>query len=104
MTINDENVELLRQIDAITTESFFENISQTFAVLLPIGDTKKYSIAVRTFISNDFMTGRPAFIDHEVSREQIKEYVNLVELKFGNQIEYIVYDITSKPPATCEWQ
>lgn len=104
MTINDENVELLRQIDAITTESFFENISQTFAVLLPIGDTKKYSIAVRTFISNDFMTGRPAFIDHEVSREQIKEYVNLVELKFGNQIEYIIYDITSKPPATCEWQ
>ena len=104
MNINDETVELLRQIDALTTDCFFENISQTFAVLLPIGKRKKYSVAVRTFISNDFMTGRPAFIDREVSRNQIEEFVDSVDLRFGDQIEYIIYDITSKPPATCEWQ
>ena len=104
MKINDETVELLRQIDALTTAQFCENISQTFAVLLPIGNKKKYSIAVRTFISNDFMTGRPAFIDHEVSRNQIKKYVDSVNVIYGDQVEYIIYDITSKPPATCEWQ
>ena len=104
MLIGEDNVELLRQVDALTTERFYENISQTFAVLLPVGKTKKYSVAVRTFISNDFMTGRPAFIDREVSRGQIREYVDTVESQYGDQIEYIIYDITGKPPATCEWQ
>ena len=38
---------------------------QTFAVLVPIGITKKYSVAIRTFVTNDFMTGRPAAIGTE---------------------------------------
>ena len=105
MTINDESIGLLRELDAMTTSRFVKNISQSFAVLLPIGDGgKRYSVAVRTFISNDFMTGRPAFIDKEVSREQLEEFVHAVNESFGDRIEYIIYDITSKPPATCEWQ
>ena len=104
MTINDDSVGLLRELDALTTGMFYENISQSFAVLLPIGAEKNRSVAVRTFISNDFMTGRPAYIDKEVSRKQIKTFVESVEARFGEQIEYIIYDITGKPPATCEWQ
>ncbi len=105
MTIEDENIDLLREIDSIVTTNLKEaKVSQTFAVLIPIGVKKKYSIAIRTFVTNDFMTGRPGEIGKEVSTEKIKSIVNEIETRFGNEIEFIIYDITSKPPATTEWQ
>ena len=105
MTIEDENIDLLREIDSIVTTNLKEaKVSQTFAVLIPIGVKKKYSIAIRTFVTNDFMTGRPGEIGKEVSTEKIKSIVDEIETKYGNEIEFIIYDITSKPPATTEWQ
>ena len=105
MTIEDENIDLLREIDSIVTTNLKDaKVSQTFAVLIPIGVTKKYSIAIRTFVTNDFMTGRPGEIGKEVSTEKIKSIVDEIETKYGNEIEFIIYDITSKPPATTEWQ
>jgi len=104
MRINDENVELLRELDSMTRESFSENISQTLAVLLPVGNERKCSVAVRTIITTDYMTGRPAAIDKEVSRETIKKFISSVNKQFGDEIEYIIYDITNKPPATIEWE
>ena len=101
MRIADENVDLLREIDSIVTTKLEDaKVSQTFAVLIPIGTNKKYSVAIRTFVTNDFMTGRPGEIGKEVSAEKIKE----VEEKFGDKIEFVIYDVTSKPPATTEWQ
>ena len=105
MKIEDENVELLREIDKIVTTKLEEcKVNQTFAVLIPIGITKKYSIAIRTFVTNDFMTGRPGEIGKEVEKEKIDDIVQEIESKFGDKIEFVIYDVTSKPPATTEWQ
>ena len=105
MKIDDENIDLLREIDYIVTSNLKDaKVSQTFAVLIPIGITKKYSIAIRTFVTNDFMTGRPGEIGKEVSGEKIDLIVKEIEKKFGDKIEFVIYDITSKPPATTEWQ
>ena len=105
MKINDSNVEMLREIDSIVTSNLKNSkASQTFAVLIPVGKTKKYSIAIRTFVTNDFMTGRPAVIGNEVDVESLKKIINEIEEKYSSQIEYVLYDITSKPPATCEWE
>ncbi|NLP08752.1 MAG: hypothetical protein GX385_11230, partial [Clostridiaceae bacterium] len=104
MYINKENVSLLREIDHIVTSSLdAKRISQSFAVLLPIGMEKRYSVAIRTFITNDFMTGRPAFIGKDESRDVIRKLAKKIESSFS-EIEFVLYDVTSKPPATCEWQ
>lgn len=105
MKMEDENIDLLREIDHIVTSNLADaQVSQTFAVLVPIGITKKYSIAIRTFVTNDFMTGRPGAIGKEISKDKLSNIVKEIEKKFGDKIEFIIYDITSKPPATTEWQ
>lgn len=105
MRICDETVDLLREIDKIVTSNLEKaKVNQTFAVLLPIGINKKYSIAIRTFVTNDFMTGRPGEIGKEVSKEMLEKAVNEIMSIYGDKIEFVMYDVTSKPPATCEWQ
>lgn len=105
MKINDECVDLLRELDNIVTSNLEgSKVSQTFAVLVPIGITKKYSVVIRTFVTNDFMTGRPGEIGTEVDKHNIENIINEIENRFHDKIEFIMYDVTSKPPATCEWQ
>ena len=105
MKINDECVELLRELDSIVTSNLEgSKVSQTFAVLVPIGITKKYSVVIRTFVTNDFMTGRPGEIGTEVDKHNIENIINEIENRFHDKIEFVMYDVTSKPPATCEWQ
>ncbi|HEY8464829.1 MAG TPA: glutamine-hydrolyzing GMP synthase [Bacillota bacterium] len=102
--LTPENVDLLREVDHIVVQHLnIPPISQVFAVLLPIGVTGKYSVAIRTFITNDFMTGRPAFIGTELAKDRLAQVVELIESKFP-QIDLVFYDVTSKPPATVEWQ
>lgn len=105
MKINDECIDLLRELDKIVTSKLEKSkANQTFAVLVPIGITKKYSVAIRTFVTNDFMTGRPAAIGTEADKEAIEEIIKEIEENFSDKIEFVMYDVTSKPPATCEWQ
>ena len=105
MKINDECVDLLRELDKIVTSKLEKSkANQTFAVLVPIGITKKYSVAIRTFVTNDFMTGRPAAIGTEADKGAIEEIIKEIEENFSDKIEFVMYDVTSKPPATCEWQ
>ncbi len=104
MYLNPENVELLREIDDLVVKKLNRKpVSQVFAVLLPVGITKKYSVAIRTIVTNDFMTGRPAFIGQDVSMDLIAELSRDIESKFS-AIDLVLYDVTSKPPATVEWQ
>lgn len=104
MYLNPENVELLQELDNIVVKKLnIPPISQVFAVLLPVGVTKKYSVGIRTFITNDFMTGRPAFVGEDITREMLAEIVAEIESGFP-EIDLIFYDVTSKPPATVEWQ
>jgi len=105
MKINDECVDLLRELDKIVTSNLEgSKVNQTFAVLAPIGITKKYSVVIRTFVTNDFMTGRPGEIGKEVEKSIIERTVKEIEENFSDKIEFVIYDVTSKPPATCEWQ
>ena len=104
MYINDESVSLLREVDHMVTSTLgSRKISQTFCVLIPIGIEKRYSIAIRTFVTDDFMTGRAGIIDEEVSLDTLKTLAKDIVEKF-NEIEIVVYDVTGKPPGTCEWE
>ncbi len=103
-TINQEGIALLREIDAMVREVLDKPpISQVFAVLVPVGTDKKLSVAIRSFITNDFMTGRPALIGSEIDREEMQQLVRRIEQSF-EQIDLVMYDVTGKPPATVEWE
>jgi GMP synthase (glutamine-hydrolysing) len=104
MYLTPENVDLLRELDHIVVQNLnIPPISQVFAVLLPVGVTGRFSVAIRTFITNDFMTGRPAFIGEDIPRERVARVVEEIESRFP-QVDLIFYDVTSKPPATVEWE
>lgn len=102
--INHESADLLRELDhRVVSKLNIKPISQTFAVLLPIGITKQYSVAIRTIITNDFMTGRPAAIGKDITKE-LMEGLTAEIVKDFPEIDLVLYDVTSKPPATVEWQ
>jgi GMP synthase (glutamine-hydrolysing) len=110
--INDADLELLRRADAIVREEIeaageARNVWQYFAVLLPInstgvmGDGRTYArvVAVRAISSLDAMTADWAKLPYDVLGRISNRIVNEVD-----GINRVVYDITSKPPATIEWE
>ncbi len=105
MYINHQNTDLLREIDyKVTCVLSDKRISQAFAVLLPIGTNgKKYSAAIRAFVTNDFMTGRPAIVGKDVEKEVLCTLAKDISNSFS-EIDLVMYDVTSKPPATVEWE
>ena len=107
-----ERVERLRAADAITLEELgraglMRLTSQAFAVLLPVravgvmGDGRTYHevCAIRAVTTDDFMTADWARIPYEVLARISSRIVNEVR-----GINRVTYDITSKPPATIEWE
>jgi GMP synthase (glutamine-hydrolysing) len=103
--IDEETVGLLRELDARITEHLtLGTVSQAFAVLLPIGRGGRRSVAVRTFVTEDFMTGRPARVGADVPLPVVEELVDRIERDFADRIDLVLWDVTSKPPATVEWQ
>ncbi|WP_238901148.1 glutamine-hydrolyzing GMP synthase [Clostridium sp. YIM B02500] len=110
--ITEEKLEIVREADAIFREEIAnanldESIWQYFACLPNIrsvgvmGDERTYShtIALRAVTSSDAMTSEWARIPYEILDLVSRRIVN--EVKGVNRI---VYDITSKPPATIEWE
>ncbi len=110
--VTKEKVALLQEADAIVTEEITKagldrEIWQYFAVLPDLrsvgvmGDERTYAhtVAVRAVYSNDGMTADWAKIPHDVLGRISNRIVN--EIK---EINRVVYDITSKPPATIEWE
>ena len=110
--ITDDKLEILKEADSIFREEIAnsgldKNINQYFAVLTNLksvgvmGDerTYDYTVALRAVETTDFMTGVWSKIPYEVLEKVSSRIVN--EVKHVNRV---VYDITSKPPATIEWE
>jgi len=110
--LTEPRLEALRQADAIVDEEIrsaglYESIWQAFAVLLPVrsvgvmGDDRTYeeACAIRAVTSSDGMTGDWARIPHEVLAKMSTRIINEVR-----GINRVAYDISSKPPATIEWE
>ena len=107
-----DRLERLREADAILQEelrraSLMRAASQAFAVLLPVrtvgvmGDGRTYSevIAIRAVTTDDFMTADWVRIPFDVLARVSNRIVNEVP-----GVNRVVYDITTKPPATIEWE
>ncbi len=110
--VTREKVEILQKADEIVLDEIraaglYDAISQAFAVLLPVrsvgvmGDsrTHDYVLAVRAVQTTDFMTADWFRIPHDVLDSIARRLVGSVR-----GINRVVYDITSKPPATIEWE
>ncbi|MBI2757693.1 MAG: glutamine-hydrolyzing GMP synthase [Chloroflexi bacterium] len=113
--VTRERVSRLRAADAILIEELSKvgflgkgaQVSQAFVVLLPVrsvgvmGDQRTYqeAAAIRAVSTDDFMTADWARLPHELLARVANRIVNEVD-----GINRVVYDITSKPPATIEWE
>jgi GMP synthase (glutamine-hydrolysing) len=110
--INKENISILQDADEIVMEEIkgsglYSSLWQSFAVLLPIksvgvmGDERTYEkvIAIRAVESVDGMTADWAKLPYELLNRMSNRIIN--EVKGVNRV---VYDISSKPPSTIEWE
>ena len=110
--VTPARLELLRACDLILLEEIeraglYRETAQVFAVLLPVqsvgvmGDDRSYEsvIAVRAVESQDFMTADWARLPHEVLATISTRMINEVR-----GVNRVVYDVSSKPPATIEWE
>ena len=110
--ITEERLAILREADVIfleevVSEGLYEQIWQSFAVLLPIssvgvmGDARTYeqTIALRAVYSQDGMTADWCYLPHDLLRRVSNRIINEVQ-----GVNRVVYDVSSKPPATIEWE
>ena len=110
--ITKEKTKILQEADHIFIEELigadlYDSVSQAFAVLLPVksvgvvGDERRYAevIALRAVETVDFMTAKWAHLPYEFLENVSNRIVNEIE-----DVSRVVYDISSKPPATIEWE
>ncbi|AWB32940.1 glutamine-hydrolyzing GMP synthase [Orrella marina] len=117
--VNKEFADWLRQADAIfidelrmtfdekTGKSWYDLTSQAFAVFLPVksvgvmgdGRTYEYVVALRAVQTSDFMTAGWAPLPYDLLAKVSSRIINEVK-----GINRVVYDVSSKPPATIEWE
>ena len=110
--VRKEYADTLRLADHIFIQElldagYYHQVSQAFAVFLPVksvgvvGDTRRYEyvVALRAVETIDFMTARPARLDAEFLERVSSRIINEIP-----GISRVTYDISSKPPATIEWE
>ncbi len=110
--ITPSRLKILREADAVLLEEIknaglYRKLWQSFAVLLPIksvgvmGDKRTFAncIAIRAVTSNDAMTADWAKLPHDILGKISNRIINEVD-----NINRVVFDITSKPPGTIEWE
>ena len=110
--VTRENVALLQEVDDIFIEGLktyglYDKVWQAFSVLLPVrsvgvmGDERTYEnvVSLRAVTSTDGMTADWAHLPYEFLSRISNEIINKVK-----GVNRVVYDISSKPPATIEWE
>ncbi len=110
--VKKEYADTLRRADAIFIEElhrsgYYHKTSQAFAVFLPVksvgvvGDGRRYSwvISLRAVETIDFMTARWAHLPYELLETVSNRIINEIA-----DVSRVTYDISSKPPATIEWE
>jgi len=110
--VKKEYADVLREADAIFIEElhnadWYHKTSQAFAVFLPIksvgvvGDARRYEwvIALRAVETIDFMTARWAHLPYELLEKVSNRIINEIAT-----VSRVTYDVSSKPPATIEWE
>ena len=116
--VTREHADLLRRADAIFIDelrlardadgvSWYDKVAQAFAVFLPIrsvgvmgdGRTYEHAVALRAVQTTDFMTAHWAPLPHDLIGRVSNRITNEVR-----GINRVVYDVSSKPPATIEWE
>jgi GMP synthase (glutamine-hydrolysing) len=110
--VSAERLNVLRETDAIVLDElkksgWYRKTSQAFAVLLPVqsvgvmGDGRTYEnvAAIRAVETDDFMTADWSHLPYELLAKMSTRIINQVK-----GVNRVVYDISSKPPATIEWE
>jgi len=110
--VTKEKLDVLRAADAIVVEEItnaglYRETSQSFAVLLPVqsvgvmGDARTYdnAIAIRSVDTSDFMTADWSRLPYDLLAKMSSRIINEV-----TGVNRVCYDISSKPPATIEWE
>ena len=110
--VKKQYADLLREADAIFMEELraaglYQKVSQAFTVFLPVksvgvvGDTRRYEhvVALRAVETIDFMTARWAHLPYGFLEKVANRIINEI-----SGISRVAYDISSKPPATLEWE
>lgn len=110
--VKKEYADLLREADAIFLDElhkadWYHKTSQAFAVFLPVksvgvvGDARRYEyvIALRAVETVDFMTARWAHLPYELLETVSNRIINEI-----SGVSRVTYDVSSKPPATIEWE
>ncbi len=110
--VKKEYADILREADAIFLEElhaadWYHKTSQAFAVFLPVksvgvvGDARRYEwvISLRAVETVDFMTARWAHLPYELLEKVSNRIINEI-----SGVSRVAYDVSSKPPATIEWE
>ena len=110
--VKKEYADILREADHIFIEElhkadWYHKVSQAFAVFLPVksvgvtGDGRRYEyvVALRAVETVDFMTARWAHLPYELLEKVSSRIINEI-----SGISRVTYDVSSKPPATIEWE
>jgi GMP synthase (glutamine-hydrolysing) len=110
--VKKEYADILREADHIFLEElhaadWYHKTSQAFAVFLPVksvgvvGDGRRYEwvISLRAVETIDFMTARWAHLPYELLEKVSNRIINEIE-----NVSRVAYDVSSKPPATIEWE
>lgn len=110
--VKADYLDIVRQADAIFIDTlhefnYYHKVSQAFAVFLPVktvgvmGDARSYEyvVALRSVETTDFMTAHWAKLPNELLAHAANRIINEIP-----GVARVVYDISSKPPATIEWE